>query len=255
MQWISIWISVCGTLLIPALLSGCDNGDRADQAIPDQATVIESPQTPDTGTQTGLPRRATRTPAKSTATPFTLPTAVSTSLATPVLIFPTSLPDTSPTPALDCTQVFPIERVETIDFNATTTAQLEAMFGRAERVGGRASTYRFVSRSCVLDVSTGGGIAQEAILFGYGTLGWLLERYGLPAGVGISQGNLVFMIPGYAVLLFPDARAIAFFEMLPDQLTRDTPVYALHFWASFTVEQQERRLKLLMVEDWVPPLR
>ncbi|MCD4685512.1 MAG: hypothetical protein K8S97_06215 [Anaerolineae bacterium] len=247
-------VTVCGVLLIAALLSACGSSNHANQATPDPTTFTESTQTPRTGLQTGLPGRASATPAKSTATPFILPIAPSTPVATPALIFPTSPPDTSPTPTLDCTQVFPIERIEAINFNTTTTAQLEAAFGRAESVSGRAPTYRFVARGCVLAVSTGGEIAQEALLSGYGTLDWLLDRYGPPAGVGISQGNLVFMIPGYAVLLFPDARAIAFFEALPGDLARDTPVYELHFRAPFTVDQQTRRLKLLMVEDWVPPL-
>jgi hypothetical protein len=259
---------LCG-LLLAVLLSAC-GGDQPDRNAADAVTrtatasaLADSTQTPGPGLQTGLPGRASATPAKSTATPFTLPNALITPLATLPLMVPTSLPAQSPTPMLNCTQVFPIERIEAIRFGTTTSVQLEAAFGSPASVSGRSPTYRFETRGCVLAVGTGSAIAQEASLFGYGTLGWLLDRYGPPAAVGISegslasfaQGSMMDLVPGYAVLLYPDEGIIAIFSALPDEVARTTPIGTLQFRAPFTVTQQENRLKLLLVDDWVPPLR
>jgi hypothetical protein len=88
----------------------------------------------------------------------------------------------------------------------------------------------------------------------YGTLDLILERYGSPAAVGLSQGNLTLPMVDNAVLLYPELGVIAIFDVSPDELNRSTPVSTLYFRAPFEVEQQVTRLNLSPVE-WQPPLR
>ena len=203
-------------------------------------------------------------PARPTATPNPHATPLGALLASPAtpltpfgtspFQFPTSTPADA-TPAADCTQVFPIESVEAIHFGQTTTAQLEAAFGPPTSVGGRPTTYRFRAQGCALEVSIGFREAQEAVLHDYGTLGWLLARYGEPEAVGVSEGNLVLLISGRAVLLYPERGVIAIFDAPPEELTRATPIGELHFRAPYEAEKQIARLKLAPVEAWQPPLR
>ncbi len=209
------------------------------------------------GLQTGLPARATKTPVASDSphTALIVPTAQASPVVTSPFSFPTGAPADSTTSAADCTAVFPVESIEAIRFGQTTTAQLEAAFGHAVSVGGRPPTYRFEASGCVLAVSTDCTIAQEAELSAYGTLDWLLDRYGPPTVVGISEGNLVLMIPGQAVLLYPEQGLIATFDALPDDLTRETPLAVLYARPSYEASRQITRLKLAVVDDWVPPLR
>ena len=183
-----------------------------------------------------------------------LATAVLTPQVTSPFTFPTALPDSSPTPANDCTDVFPLDSVEAIEFGQTTIPQLEASFGRASYVGGRPTRFRFEAEGCTLRVSVGVQEALEAELVSYGTLGLLLDRYGPPAAAGISQGNLTLLVTGYTVLLYPEEGIIAIFDIAPGQLKRDTPVSTLYFRASYTVEKQVQRLNLLLT-DFQPPLR
>ncbi len=204
-----------------------------------------------------LPARPTLTPDPH-ASPFAVllasPAAPLTPFGTSPFQFPTATPIDA-TPAADCTQIFPIESVEAIHFGQTTTAQLEAAFGPPASVRGRPMTYRFEAQGCVLAVSIGFRETQEAVLYDYGTLGWLLARYGEPEAVGISEGNLVLMLSGQAVLLYPEHGVIAVFDALPDALTRATPLSALHFRAPYEAAQQVARLKLAPVATWQPPLR
>lgn len=240
-------------LLIAAavLLRPRTGPDRANGAVlapaPTRTATAASPG--------GLPGRATLTPRPQTVTPFVLLTAPFTPAATAPFNLPTRAPQLSPAPPGDCTAAFPIESVEAIRPGVTTTDQLRAAFGPPASTGGRPPTYRFTRDGCTLAVTIGVAEAQEIALAPYGTLGWLLERYGPPAAVGISQGNLVLMLPGQAVLLYPERGMIAIFAALPAALTRATPIAALQFRPAYTVEQQVRRLKLTPVSDWVPPLR
>lgn len=245
---------IAAILLLPGLRqpSGTATGSlsqTASQTLSTQALAY--------GLQTGLPARATKTPAAldSPQTALIVPTAQASPVVTSPFSFPTGAPADSTTSAPDCTAVFPIESIEAIRFGQTTTAQLEAAFGHAVSVGGRTPTYRFEARGCVLAVSTDGTIAQEAELSAYGTLDWLLDRYGTPAAVGISEGNLVLMIPGQTVLLYPEQGLIATFDALPDDLTRETPIAVLYARLSYAAERQITRLKLAVVDDWVQPLR
>ncbi len=204
-----------------------------------------------------LPARPTATPnphASPLGALLASPAAPLTPFGTSPFQFPTATPRDA-TPPADCTQIFPIESVEAIHFGQTTTAQLEAAFGPPASVGGRPTTYRFRAQGCLLEVSIGFREAQEAVLHDYGTLGWLLARYGEPEAVGISEGNLVLLIPGQAVLLYPERGVIAVFDVLPDTLTRATPISALHFRAPYDAQQQAARLKLAPVAEWQPPLR
>jgi hypothetical protein len=202
---------------------------------------------------TGLPARATATP--SGATPFQHPTVQLTPLVTSPFTFPTRPPDTSPTPAGDCTPVFPIESVERIELGETTVTQLEAAFGRAAYHGGRPPRLRFEDGGCVLIVTLGIQEALEAELVNYGSLGLLLDRYGPPAAVGISQGNLTLLTTGNAVLLYPEEGLIAIFDAGPEALTRATTISHLHFRPPYTAEKQITRLNLRPVDHWTPPLR
>jgi hypothetical protein len=200
----------------------------------------------------GLPGRSTVTPANET--PFALPTAPRTPVVTSPLAFPTPTPERSPTPARLCSTVFPIESVEAIRFGVTTLAQLEAAFGTATYQSGRPTRFRFEDEGCVLLVTIGVYEALAAELWAYGTLDLLLERYGPPAGVGVSQGNLTLLMVGNAVLLYPDAGIIAVFDAAPGDLTRATPISSLQFRPSYDLDAQFRRLNARAV-DWQPPLR
>lgn len=195
-------------------------------------------------------------PGRSTPTPdtFAAPTVVLTPLVTSPFTFPTSPPDISPTPSQDCTGVFPIESVEAIDFGRTTIPQLEASFGHPVYQGGRPMRFRYEDKGCILLVIMGVAEAQEAELLTYGTLDFVLERYGSPTAVGVSEGNLTLPMIGNAVLLYPELGIIAIFDVSPDALTRSTPVSTLYFRAPFEVEQQMTRLNLSPAE-WQSPLR
>jgi hypothetical protein len=216
------------------------------------APVIPSGTAPLPG-PTGLPGRHTPTPAS--VTPFVHPTISITPLVTSPFTFPTRPPDISPTPTSDCTPVFPIESVERIDFGETTVTQLEAAFGRADFPSGRPPRLRFEDGGCMLIVTLGIQEALEAELVNYGSLGLLLDRYGPPGTVGISQGNLTLLTTGNAVLLYPDQGVIAIFDAGPDEISRATTVGQLIFRPPYTANKQITRLHLRPVEDWVPPLR
>lgn len=207
-------------------------------------------------TVTSQPNVVGNLPGRSTPTPdtFDITPIPQTPLVTSPFNFPTSPPDISPTPAQDCTAVFPIESVEAIDFGQTTIPQLEASFGHPVYQGGRPTRFRFEDKGCILLVIMGITEAQEAELLSYGTLDWVLERYGSPAAVGISQGNLTLPLVGSAVLLYPELGIIAMFDAPPDELTGSTSVSTLYFRDPFEVEQQLTRLNLSSVE-WQPPLR
>lgn len=198
-----------------------------------------------------LPGRSTATPAYASPTPP--PTVPGAPVVTSPFTFPTPYPSTSPTPRQDCTTVFPLDSVESIDFGQTTIPQLEASFGRATRISGRPSRVRFDESGCTLFVTIGAQEALEAELDGYGTLELLLDHYGTPAAAGISQGNLTLVMTGYTVLLYPDQGAIALFDVGPEELTRATPVSALYFRPAYQVESQVKRLNLALF-DWQPPL-
>jgi len=199
-----------------------------------------------------LPARATSTP--SGGTPLVVPTAPLTPQVTSPFVFPTFPPPLSATPSRDCTAVFPLESVEAIRFGTTTIPQLEAAFGHAAYVGGRPTRFRFEDRGCTLRVTIGFQEALEAELTNYGTLGLLLDRYGPPTAVGVSQGNLTLLTIGNAVLLYPDRGITAIFDVRPDELSLDTPVNTLDFRPPYQVSRQIRRLNLQPVE-WQPPLR
>jgi hypothetical protein len=220
--------------------------------LPAPAPVVSSAPVSPAGL-TGLPGRDTATPARVTLPVH--PTVVLTPLMTSPFTFPTRPPDISPTPASDCTPVFPIESVERIDFGETTVVQLEATFGRAGFPSGRPPRLRFEDDGCVLLVTLGTQEALEAELIHYGSLGWLLGRYGPPDAVGISQGNLTLLTTGNAVLLYPDRGVIAIFDAGPDEISRATTIGQLIFRPPYTADKQITRLNLGPVENWIPPLR
>jgi len=193
----------------------------------------------------GLPGRATPV---LVATPTALPTPQVTS----PFSLPTSLPAHSPTPARDCTTVFPLENVEAIVLGQTTLVQLQAAFGRAVRERGRASYFRFEAGGCTLRALIGVQEVLEVELRDYGTLGALLAHYGAPAATGISQGNLTLRDIGHAVLLFPEQGVIATLAAAPDALALDTPVATLAFRPPFDAGKQLTRLNALPVA-WQPP--
>jgi hypothetical protein len=228
-------------------LGGFPSGRGLPAASPDSPTAVSQP-----GSPVALPARATSTP--SGGTPWVVPTAPLTPRGTSPFVFPTFPPTISATPSRDCTAVFPLDSVEAIQFGTTTIPQLEAAFGHAAYVGGRPTRFRFEDHGCVLRVTIGFQEALEAELANYGTLGLLIDRYGPPAAVGISQGNLTLLFVGNAVLLYPEQGIVAIFDVEPDALTLDTPVSALNFRPPYEVSQQIRRLNLRPVE-WQPPLR
>lgn len=194
-----------------------------------------------------LPGR--RTPVPSPITPW--PSAQATS----PFVFPTTPPEFSPTPMRACSSVFPLESVAAIQFGETTIPRLEASFGRSTRIGGRPIRLRFDEAGCTLWVTLGAQEAVEAELVDYGSLGLLLDHYGLPEAVGLSQGNLTLLFLDYTVLLYPEDGIIAIFDRQPEALTRSTPVTSLQIRPAFEVDAQITRLNLRPVEDWQPPLR
>ncbi len=163
------------------------------------------------------------------------------------------LPDTpSPSPVTRCTAVFPIERVEELMTRSWTIPQLEAAFGRAVSVGGRATRLRFVSQGCTLLITPGSTLTsdtiQETELVDYGSLEWLLARYGDPAAIGVTQGNLVMPLTGYTALLYPERGVIALFAAGPESLLPDMPVASLFFRPPYALDAQVRRLNLRLVD-------
>ena len=90
-------------------------------AAPERAAALAVTELPGRATPT-LPAAPTALPAPQVTSPFTLPTP---------------LPTHSPTPARDCTAIFPLENVEAIALGQTTLVQLQAAFGRAVRERGR----------------------------------------------------------------------------------------------------------------------
>lgn len=236
-------IGIAATALL--LLVGLRQDDRTGAA-----QILRSPAPAGLA---GLPGRSTLTPS---GTILTLPpTVLITPAVTSPFAFPTRPPEISLTPADDCTSVFPIESVERIELGETTIPQLEAAFGRADSRGGRPPRLRFEADGCTLLVTIGVQEALEAELVSYGSLGWLLDRYGPPDAVGISQGNLTLLNVDSAVLLYPDEGILAIFEPGPDDLDRDTPISQLIFRLPYTADKQMTRLHLLPVEGWQPPLR
>lgn len=175
-----------------------------------------------------------------------LPAAVALAKATPQGlpgrpgVTPTATISGTPTP--DCTRIFPLENVEAIEPGRTTLTQLQAAFGRARRDSGRANYFRFTAQGCVLRALIGVEEVLEAELHDYGTLDLLLEHYGVPAALGITQGNLTLLEIGYTVLLYPEDGVIAVLPVEPDALTPTTPVERLIFRPLFTAEKQLTRL-------------
>lgn len=199
----------------------------------------------------GLPARATPTATEPLV--LALPTPGSTPLPTSPFVFPTPSPMQA-TSARECTLVFPIGSVEAIEIGQTQIAQLEASFGQGTPATGRPIRFKFESEGCVMLVAIGVQEAQEVELRQYATLGWLLDRYGRPAAVGESEGNLTLMMTGYAVLLYPELGVTAIFDVKPEDLRRDTVMSSLFFRQPYEAESQVTRLNLRLVE-WQPPLR
>ncbi|GAB4418201.1 MAG: hypothetical protein Kow00106_14150 [Anaerolineae bacterium] len=178
------------------------------------------------------------THAPSPLLPQGLPGRVS---PTPPLTM-TGTPSPSVTPEWDCTRVFPLENVEAVEPGQTTLLQLQAAFGRARRETGRANYFRFSAQGCDLRALIGVDEVLEIELRDYGTLDLLLERYGIPAAVGVSQGNLTLLEVGYAVLLYPERGAIAVLPVEPEALTPTTPIDRLIFRPPFAAQKQLTRL-------------
>jgi hypothetical protein len=219
---------------------------------PPRSTLTPLPDTTAGNVHTGvLPERFTATPGSATARVF--PTAPRTPSVTSPFRFPTSPPTISPTPSVACNDVFPLASVESITFGVTTITQLEASFGRARYQSGRAPRFRFEEGDCVMIVTVGVDEVLDAELLRYGTLNLLLESYGEPERVGVSQGNLTLLDIGHAVLLYPDMGIIAIFEVGIDTLAPDTPVYKLQFRPPYAAEKQAQRLNLRLIEDWTLP--
>jgi hypothetical protein len=192
-------------------------------------------------------------PGRATPTPPPVATALRTPQVTSPFVLPTPLPTHSPTPARDCTAVFPLENVEAITLGRTTFVQLQAAFGRAVRERGRASYFRFDSGGCVLRALIGVDEVLEVELRDYGTLGLLLAEYGEPAAVGVSGGNITLRDIGHAVLLFPEQGVIATFAAAPEALALATPLATLTFRPPFDAAQQLTRLNARSV-SWVLPV-
>lgn len=178
---------------------------------------------------------------------MTLPAAVITS----PFNFPT-ISSGSLTPRYDCTTIFPLANVEAIEFGTTTFQQLESVFGRGTAGSGRTTRFKFEAESCVLWITVADNTAQEVELVNYGALDLLLEHYGEPATVGISEGNLTLLDVGSAVMFYPEEGVIAIFAMEPAALTRSTPITQLFFRPSYQVEKQLARLNVLPTE-WQSP--
>lgn len=162
-------------------------------------------------------------------------------IAAPLATIP-GTPSPSPTSERDCTQVFPLENIEAIEPGRTTLLQLRAAFGRAGRDPGRANYFRFTAQGCVLRALIGTEEVLEVELRDYGTLGLLLARYGHPAALGITGGNLTLPEVGYTVLLYPDEGVIAVLPVEPEALTLQTPIGLLIFRPPFVAEKQLTRL-------------
>jgi len=194
----------------------------------------------------------TELPGRATPTLPAAPTALLTPQVTSPFALPTPLPTHSPTPARDCTTVFPLENVEAITLGQTTLVQLQAAFGRAVRERGRASYFRFEAGGCTLRALIGVQEVLEVELRDYSTLGSLLARYGAPAATAVAQGNMTLRDIGHAVLLFPEQGVIATFAAAPDALTLATPVATLTFRPPFDAGKQLTRLNALPVA-WQPP--
>jgi hypothetical protein len=144
--------------------------------------------------------------------------------------------------------------VEEIELGRTNIPQLTAAFGQPVSRGGRPTRIRFDYGDCMLFVTVTGETADEIELASYGTLDFILERYGDPAAVGISEGSFALLALDNTVLLYPDEGIIVVFEVPPDQLTPSTPVSSLFFRPPFEIERQVTRLDLQLI-DWEPPLR
>jgi hypothetical protein len=196
----------------------------------------------------GLPGRATATPEMA-ATPTPGPTLQTTS----PFVFPTPPPGVQPTPSQDCTAVFSLDSIETIDFGHTTVIQLEAAFGHPTYRGGRPTRFRFEDEGCILLVTIGAQGAEEAELLSYGTLGLLLDRYGLPAAVGISAGSMALPMVGYTGLFYPERGITAIFDSSPDALRLTTPINTLQFQLPYVIDKQFTRLNVHPV-NWQPPV-
>ncbi|MBN1564405.1 MAG: hypothetical protein JXA10_11235 [Anaerolineae bacterium] len=247
---------------LSVIVSGCSSGDKTGDSSATVTPLTPTPAQSVSALTGGLPGRPTDTPDSTTNTPqadataFILPTAPQTPVVTSPFTFPTSVTSSSTSStAQDCTRLFPLESVAGIDFGVTTITQLEASFGRAKVQSGRAPRFRFEEGTCVLIVTVSVDTADDAELLHYGTLQLVLDQYGEPGGVGISQGNLTLLDVGNAVLLYPDAGIIAIFDVAPDDLTPTTPVASLQFRSPYEVDQQVRRLNLRPVENWtfMPP--
>lgn len=233
MTWRSVIIGAIGlgtaALVIGALWLPAESSRSAGSA----TATASTPTTPER-------------PARATATPDPNATQAEPALA--------STPTLSPTPATECAAQFPIDSVEAIEPGRTTIAQVEASFGQADHVGGRPLQFRFYEGDCELRVMAGVNEALEVELIDYGTLGWLLERYGPPDTTAVTEGNLTQILPDVTVLLYPEEGILAELEALPEDLTRASLIDSLVFRPPFEIDEQLTRLNARAV-DWLPPLR
>jgi hypothetical protein len=230
--WPASGLGVLPLLGVTGFIGGVPSGSAADPAVPGRATLTPSPEVV-----------------------LILPTGeAGTPVPTSPFVFPTSPPAVSTPPARPCTTLFPLGNVEAIELGMTQIPQLEASFGQATALSGRPTRFKFEAQGCEMLVTVGALEALEVELRQYGTLGLLLDRYGTPAGVGVSEGNLALIMTGYAVLFYPEQGVIAIFSQHPDELARETVVDSLIFRAPFEVEAQVTRLNLSLV-TWQPPLR
>jgi hypothetical protein len=229
-----------------------------DSAAPggDMAPVVETLTPTPTGSRTPPPSALPGIPGRATATPSGLgaETPVVTPVVTSPFTLPTRPPRISPTPQRDCMIIFPIDIVLAIELGQTTIPQLEAAFGQADYVGGRPVSFRFEDGGCEMKVMVGIQTAEEIELISYGDLDWLLTEFGPPEAVGVTAGNLVYLMEGHAILLYPEQGIVAFFDVDPGELTRKTAISVLNIRRPYEVEKQLARLNAEAV-DWQPPLR
>lgn len=150
-----------------------------------------------------------------------------------------------------CLAVFPLEQLETVDFDRATPAQLEAAFGAAQVTSGRPTRLRFDRQGCTMLVTLGGQTLQAIELLDYGTLGMVVGRYGPPETAGIAQGNLALPLAGISVLLYPSAGIIVMTETPFNALSVSSPVQRLILMPPFDAAGQVTRLNL-QPQPWQP---
>lgn len=183
-------------------------------------------------------------PGRSTPTPGA---PLATADATHDAVDSTAAPD-------GCTAIFPIDAIDAIEFGTTTSTQLRASFGQPVSVSGRPPRLRFEAGDCVLLVTLGADEAEQVELQQYGTLGWVLDRYGPPDAAGIAKGNLTLPLAGSAVLLYANEGLTVLFDGDLSTLDRETPVDSFFVRPAYKLDDQLRRLNIEETE-WQPPVR